>query len=129
MQVILMERIEKLGQMGEVVTVKPGYARNYLLPQGKARRATKENFALFTAAKWAVVRVSDHRFFCPVASCYNAANRRTCESGYPRCNFYPRHVKRSYPRIMYKKTVEPYHSWQGATHHHGIADQFAPAHY
>ena len=47
MQVILMERIEKLGQMGEVVTVKPGYARNYLLPQGKARRATKENFALF----------------------------------------------------------------------------------
>ncbi len=40
MQVILMERIEKLGQMGEVVTVKPGYARNYLLPQGKARRAT-----------------------------------------------------------------------------------------
>ncbi len=47
MQVILMERIEKLGQMGEVVTVKPGYARNFLLPQGKARRATKENFALF----------------------------------------------------------------------------------
>ena len=47
MQVILMERIEKLGQMGEVVTVKPGYARNYLLPQGMARRATKENFALF----------------------------------------------------------------------------------
>ena len=47
MQVILMERIEKLGQMGEVVNVKPGYARNYLLPQGKARRATKDNVALF----------------------------------------------------------------------------------
>ncbi len=47
MQVILMERIEKLGLMGEVVTVKPGYARNYLLPQGKARRATKDNIALF----------------------------------------------------------------------------------
>ncbi len=47
MQVILMERIEKLGQMGEVVTVKPGYARNYLLPQGKARRATKDNIELF----------------------------------------------------------------------------------
>ncbi len=47
MQVILMERIEKLGQMGEVVTVKPGYARNYLLPQGKARRATKDNIAEF----------------------------------------------------------------------------------
>ena len=41
MQIILMERIEKLGQMGEVVTVKPGYARNYLLTQGKARRPRK----------------------------------------------------------------------------------------
>ena len=47
MQVILMERIEKLGLMGEVVNVKPGYARNYLLPQGKARRATQDNIALF----------------------------------------------------------------------------------
>ena len=47
MQVILMERIEKLGLMGEVVNVKPGYARNYLLPQGKARRATKDNISLF----------------------------------------------------------------------------------
>ncbi len=47
MQVILMERIEKLGQMGDVVTVKPGYARNLLLPQGKARRATKENLDRF----------------------------------------------------------------------------------
>ena len=47
MQVILLERIEKLGQMGDVVNVKPGFARNYLLPQRKARRATKENLALF----------------------------------------------------------------------------------
>ena len=47
MQVILLERIEKLGQMGEVVSVKPGYARNYLLPQGKAKRATKENLEGF----------------------------------------------------------------------------------
>ena len=47
MQVILMERIEKLGQMGDVVTVKPGFARNFLLPQRKARRATKENMAQF----------------------------------------------------------------------------------
>ena len=47
MQVILLERIEKLGQMGDVVTVKPGFARNFLLPQRKARRATKENLALF----------------------------------------------------------------------------------
>ena len=47
MQIILLERIEKLGQMGEVVRVKEGYARNYLLPQGKARRATEENIAMF----------------------------------------------------------------------------------
>jgi large subunit ribosomal protein L9 len=41
MQVILLERVAKLGQMGEVVDVKDGYARNYLLPQGKALRATR----------------------------------------------------------------------------------------
>ena len=47
MNVILLERIEKLGQMGDVVAVKPGYARNYLLPGKKAMRATKENMAYF----------------------------------------------------------------------------------
>jgi large subunit ribosomal protein L9 len=40
---ILLQRVEKLGQMGELVSVKPGYARNFLLPQGKAVRATKAN--------------------------------------------------------------------------------------
>jgi large subunit ribosomal protein L9 len=45
--VVLMERIEKLGQMGQVVNVKPGFARNYLLPQKKAMRATKANLAYF----------------------------------------------------------------------------------
>lgn len=44
---ILLERVEKLGQMGQVVKVKPGYARNYLLPQKKAMRATKDNLAFF----------------------------------------------------------------------------------
>lgn len=44
---ILLERVDKLGQMGQVVKVKPGYARNYLLPQKKAMRATKENLAYF----------------------------------------------------------------------------------
>ena len=44
---ILLERIEKLGQMGQIVKVKPGYARNYLLPQNKAMRATKDNLAYF----------------------------------------------------------------------------------
>ena len=43
MQVILLERIGKLGQMGDTVTVKDGFARNYLLPQGKALRATQDN--------------------------------------------------------------------------------------
>lgn len=43
MQIILLERIENLGQMGEVVRVKPGYARNYLLPRNKAVRATEQN--------------------------------------------------------------------------------------
>ena len=47
MNVILLERIEKLGQMGDIVTVKPGFARNYLLPQGKALRATENNKAQF----------------------------------------------------------------------------------
>lgn len=47
MQIILLERVEKLGQMGDVVSVKDGFARNYLVPQGKAMRATKANRAQF----------------------------------------------------------------------------------
>jgi large subunit ribosomal protein L9 len=47
MQVILLERIGRLGQMGDVVKVRPGYARNFLLPHGKALRATKENMTRF----------------------------------------------------------------------------------
>lgn len=47
MEIILLERIEKLGQMGDIVTVKAGYARNFLLPQKKAMRATGSNKAVF----------------------------------------------------------------------------------
>ena len=47
MEVILLERVEGLGQMGDEVSVKPGYARNFLLPKGKALRATGENKAHF----------------------------------------------------------------------------------
>ena len=47
MQVVLLERVPNLGQMGDVVAVKPGFARNFLLPQGKALRATKANIARF----------------------------------------------------------------------------------
>lgn len=51
MEVILLERVAKLGQMGDVVTVKPGYARNYLLLQGKALTASAENIAMFDEQK------------------------------------------------------------------------------
>ena len=51
MEVILLERVVKLGQMGEVVRVKDGYARNFLLPKGKALRATKDNRAKFENMK------------------------------------------------------------------------------
>ena len=51
MRVILMERVAKLGQMGDVVNVKQGYARNFLLPQGKAMRANDANIAQFNAQK------------------------------------------------------------------------------
>jgi large subunit ribosomal protein L9 len=51
MQVILLERVAKLGQMGDVVNVKSGFARNYLLPQGKALSASERNIADFEARK------------------------------------------------------------------------------
>jgi large subunit ribosomal protein L9 len=51
MEVILLERVGKLGQMGDVVRVKDGFARNFLLPKGKALRATSENKAKFDAMK------------------------------------------------------------------------------
>ncbi|BBL34751.1 50S ribosomal protein L9 [Nitrosomonas stercoris] len=47
MQVILLEKIAKLGALGSIVNVKPGYARNYLIPQGKAKRATEKAIAEF----------------------------------------------------------------------------------
>ena len=51
MDIVLLERIEKLGNMGDVVAVRPGYARNFLLPQGKALRATRDNIARFEAER------------------------------------------------------------------------------
>lgn len=51
MELILLERVESLGAMGETVRVKPGYARNFLLPQKKALRATNENKAFFNAQR------------------------------------------------------------------------------
>ena len=51
MNVILLERVPKLGQMGDVVKVKPGFARNFLLPQKKALRATKDNITYFESQR------------------------------------------------------------------------------
>src|SRR5258708_17518700 len=51
MKVIVLERVPKLGQMGDVVKVKPGFARNYLLPQKKALRATKDNITYFESQR------------------------------------------------------------------------------
>ena len=51
MQVILLERVPKLGEMGQEVRVKDGFARNFLLPQGKALRANRDNRAKFEAQK------------------------------------------------------------------------------
>ncbi len=51
MQIILLEKVLNVGQLGDVVKVKDGYARNYLIPQGKARRATKTAMAEFEARR------------------------------------------------------------------------------
>jgi large subunit ribosomal protein L9 len=51
MQVILLEKVVNLGELGSVVKVKDGYARNYLIPQGKAKRATAENLKAFEARR------------------------------------------------------------------------------
>ena len=54
MEIVLLERVEKLGQIGDIVNVKPGYAKNFLLPRGKALRANKQNMAKFEAERSAI---------------------------------------------------------------------------
>ena len=61
MDIILLERIEKLGGLGEIVQVKNGYARNYLLPQKKALRATEENKQRFDLEREALEKLNDER--------------------------------------------------------------------
>jgi large subunit ribosomal protein L9 len=61
MNVILLERVGKLGQMGDVVSVKEGFARNFLLPQGKALRANKANKAVFEAQRADLEKRNDER--------------------------------------------------------------------
>jgi large subunit ribosomal protein L9 len=62
MQVILLERVVNLGQLGEVVKVKDGFARNYLIPQGKARRATEAAIKEFEARRVDLERAQAERF-------------------------------------------------------------------
>ena len=61
MQVILLDKVPNLGNLGDIVTVKEGYARNYLIPQGKAKRATPENIAEFEARRAELERQAAER--------------------------------------------------------------------
>lgn len=61
MEVILLERVEKLGALGEIVSVKPGYARNFLLPSGKALRSSKANLARFEAERAGLEKLNDEK--------------------------------------------------------------------
>lgn len=61
MEVILLERVEKLGNLGEIVTVKPGYARNYLLPTGRALRSSKANLARFEAERAGIEKLNSEK--------------------------------------------------------------------
>lgn len=58
MQVILLEKVVNVGDLGEVVKVKPGFARNYLIPQGKAKRATPENLKLLEEKRTELEKVA-----------------------------------------------------------------------
>ena len=61
MQLILLEKIQKLGDLGDTVNVKPGFGRTYLVPQGKAVPATKENLAAFEARRAELEQAADDR--------------------------------------------------------------------
>lgn len=61
MELILLEKVQNLGDLGDTVTVKPGFGRNYLLPQGKAVPATAENVARFEAQRAELEEVAEER--------------------------------------------------------------------
>jgi large subunit ribosomal protein L9 len=61
MQIILLEKVLNVGNLGDVVKVKQGYARNYLIPQGKAKRATPENIEMLEAKRAELERVAGER--------------------------------------------------------------------
>ncbi len=61
MQIILLEKVVNVGDLGDVVKVKQGYARNYLIPQGKAKRATPENIKLLEEKRAELERVAEQK--------------------------------------------------------------------
>ncbi|MDO4904590.1 MAG: 50S ribosomal protein L9 [Lautropia sp.] len=76
MQIILLEKVINLGQLGDVVRVKDGYARNYLIPQGKARRATAAAVAEFEARRAELERVQAERLAAAQAEGEKLAGRQ-----------------------------------------------------
>jgi large subunit ribosomal protein L9 len=74
MNVILLERIRNLGDLGEEVAVKAGFARNFLIPQGKAVRATQENRQVFEGRRAELERVSNDRLVAAQARAANLTN-------------------------------------------------------
>ena len=61
MQIILLEKIEKLGKLGDIISVKDGYARNYLLPQKKALRASEKNKKIFESKKLEIEKENENQ--------------------------------------------------------------------
>ncbi len=76
MQIILLEKVINLGQLGDVVRVKDGYARNYLIPQGKARRATAAAVAEFEARRAELERVQAEKLAAAQAEGEKLAGRQ-----------------------------------------------------
>lgn len=69
MDIILLEKVQNLGDLGERVSVKPGYGRNYLVPQGKAVPATKDNIEMFEARRAELEVAAEERFSKAQARC------------------------------------------------------------
>lgn len=69
MDIILLEKVQNLGDLGEQVSVKPGYGRNYLVPQGKAVPATKDNIEMFKARRAELEAAAEERFSKAQARC------------------------------------------------------------
>jgi len=74
MDIILLEKVQNLGDLGEKVSVKPGYGRNYLVPQGLAVPATKDNVEMFEARRAELEAAAEERFNSAKARCETMEN-------------------------------------------------------